>query len=46
MDYIAISKEIIDGVGGADNIASASHCMTQLRLILKDDSKADDYLCQ
>ena len=42
MDYIAISKEIIDGVGGADNIASASHCMTRLRLILKVDSKADD----
>lgn len=42
MDYVEVSKKIIDGVGGADNIASATHCMTRLRLILKDEGKADD----
>ena len=36
------SKKIIEGVGGADNIASATHCMTRLRLVLHDESKAND----
>jgi len=42
MDYVEVSKKIADGVGGAGNISSASHCMTRLRLVLKDESKADD----
>lgn len=42
LDYVETSKKIINGVGGADNIASATHCMTRLRLVLKDESKADD----
>lgn len=42
MDYIETSKKIIEGVGGADNIASATHCMTRLRLVLKDEGKAND----
>lgn len=42
MDYIEVSKKIIEGVGGADNIASAAHCMTRLRLVLNDEGKADD----
>ena len=42
LDYKATSQAIIDGVGGADNIASATHCMTRLRLVLKDESKAND----
>lgn len=42
MDYADVSKRIISAVGGADNISSATHCMTRLRLILKDQSKAND----
>ncbi|HBN57519.1 MAG TPA: PTS beta-glucoside transporter subunit EIIBCA [Lachnospiraceae bacterium] len=42
MDYAETSKKIIEAVGGAGNIASASHCMTRLRLVLKDDSRASD----
>ncbi len=42
LDYVSTSKQIIDAVGGADNIATATHCMTRLRLVLKDESKADD----
>ncbi len=42
MDYVSTSKKIVEGVGGADNIASATHCMTRLRLILKDETKAND----
>lgn len=42
LDYPETSKKIIDAVGGASNIASATNCMTRLRLVLKDESKADD----
>ncbi|MGL5348019.1 MAG: PTS system trehalose-specific EIIBC component [Peptostreptococcaceae bacterium] len=33
--------EIIKLVGGKENIASASHCVTRLRFVLKDESKAN-----
>lgn len=38
-DYKKIASDIIQAVGGEDNIASASHCMTRLRLHLKNESK-------
>lgn len=38
-NYKAIGKEILDNIGGKDNIVSAAHCATRLRLVLKDDSK-------
>lgn len=41
-DYKKIATEVIKAVGGADNIISAAHCATRLRLILKDRKKADD----
>ena len=41
-NYEKIAKEVIEAVGGADNIISAAHCATRLRLILKDRKKADD----
>lgn len=31
-------EEIIQNVGGKANIANATHCMTRLRLVLKDES--------
>ena len=33
---------MIDEVGGKDNIVSVTHCVTRLRFVLKDESKADD----
>ena len=42
LDYAATSKKIVEAVGGAGNIASASHCMTRLRLVLNDEGKAND----
>lgn len=34
--------KIIELIGGKDNIESATHCITRLRLILKDQSKVKD----
>ena len=42
LDYVSTSKQIIDAVGGVGNIATATNCMTRLRLVLNDESKADD----
>lgn len=41
-NYKAIAKEIIEIVGGAENIISAAHCATRLRLIVKDKELIDD----
>ena len=42
MNYEIVSKEILEKIGGESNVSSVQHCMTRLRFILKDDSKADD----
>ena len=39
LNYKDISKEIIKNIGGKENIVSAAHCATRLRLVLKDDKK-------
>ncbi len=41
-DYAKIAKEVIQAVGGSENIRSAAHCATRLRLIVADRSLADD----
>ncbi|MFT3655281.1 PTS system beta-glucoside-specific EIIBCA component [Bacillus sp. B01(2024)] len=41
MDYHKISKEILQLVGGEDNVQSVIHCMTRLRFNLYDNAKAD-----
>ena len=38
----AIARDIIAGIGGADNVRSVIHCITRLRFYLKDESLADD----
>lgn len=42
MDYAVTAREILEQVGGEQNVASATHCMTRLRLVLKDESGVDD----
>lgn len=42
MDYSTTAKEILAKVGGENNIVSVNHCMTRLRLTLKDESLVDD----
>lgn len=39
MKHEDIVKQIIDNVGGAENINNAWHCMTRLRFDVKDESK-------
>ncbi|MEW4058917.1 beta-glucoside-specific PTS transporter subunit IIABC [Bacillus siamensis] len=41
MDYLKISKEILQLVGGEENVQSVVHCMTRLRFNLYDNAKAD-----
>ncbi|WP_245628104.1 PTS transporter subunit EIIC [Shouchella shacheensis] len=41
MDYKNGAKEIVENIGGKENISGMTHCATRLRLNLKDDSKAD-----
>ncbi len=41
-DNKKIAEEVLAAVGGAANITSAAHCMTRLRLNLKDQSIPND----
>ncbi|MCL2892861.1 sucrose-specific PTS transporter subunit IIBC [Brenneria tiliae] len=41
MDITATATALIPLLGGKENIASAAHCATRLRLVLADDSLAD-----
>ena len=41
-DWNKLATDIIELVGGEDNITSITHCVTRLRFMLKDESKADD----
>lgn len=39
--YQATAEQLVQLVGGKENIISAAHCATRLRLVLKDESKAN-----
>ncbi|MFP4979191.1 sucrose-specific PTS transporter subunit IIBC [Paenibacillus sp. CN-4] len=38
-DYQQIAKEVVDAVGGKQNIASFAHCATRLRIMVHDKEK-------
>ena len=40
-DYAKLAKDIVEHVGGEENVNSLTHCITRLRFKLKDESKAD-----
>lgn len=40
-DYQKIAARILEAVGGRDNLQQAAHCITRLRLSLKDESRVD-----
>ncbi|SFC96704.1 PTS beta-glucoside transporter subunit IIBCA [Ruminococcus albus] len=39
MDYKILASEILEAIGGKQNLASAAHCATRLRLVIADNSK-------
>lgn len=39
--YVEDAKELLRLVGGRENIAAVSHCMTRMRFVLGDPGKAD-----
>ena len=39
LDYRKCAQEIFDNLGGKDNIVSAAHCATRLRLVIADNDK-------
>lgn len=39
MDYKAVAKEVYEKIGGKENIISAAHCATRLRLVIGDNEK-------
>lgn len=41
MDYKKAAAETIQYIGGKDNIVSAAHCATRLRLVIADNSKVN-----
>lgn len=41
VDYHKCAQEIYDLVGKKENVVSAAHCATRLRLVLSDDAKCD-----
>ncbi|PLR49740.1 sucrose-specific PTS transporter subunit IIBC [Chimaeribacter arupi] len=41
MDVNKVARQLLPLLGGKENIASAAHCATRLRLVLNDDALAD-----
>lgn len=41
MDYSTTAKEILGKIGGKENLISAAHCATRLRLVIGDNGKCD-----
>lgn len=39
MDYNKIAQQVVNQIGGKENIKGATHCVTRLRLILNDETK-------
>ncbi|CAM4207041.1 PTS system trehalose-specific EIIBC component [Lederbergia lenta] len=39
--YTDSAKELLEHIGGSDNISVVTHCVTRMRFVLKDPKKAD-----
>lgn len=42
IDYDNLTKQIVEYIGGVENIKTITHCVTRLRLYLNDRNKAED----
>lgn len=40
-EYTQLAREVVEAVGGKENIIDVTNCMTRLRFVLKDDSIPD-----
>ncbi|MFD1420310.1 glucose PTS transporter subunit IIA [Lactiplantibacillus songbeiensis] len=40
--YDQLATQIIENIGGADNVKSVIHCITRVRFYLKDEAQAND----
>ena len=41
MNFPKIAEQVIEKLGGRNNIATAAHCATRLRIVLNDESKVN-----
>ncbi len=41
MDYQKSAHEVLEKIGGKENLISAAHCATRLRLVIKDNDQCD-----
>ncbi|MCT8785994.1 sucrose-specific PTS transporter subunit IIBC [Glaesserella parasuis] len=41
MNFPQIAQQVIDKLGGKDNISAAAHCATRLRMVVKDETLID-----
>lgn len=41
MDYQKTAREVLENIGGRENLISAAHCATRLRLVIKDNDLCD-----
>ena len=41
MDYRQTALDIMQAIGGAENVVSVAHCATRLRLVIADNSRCD-----
>lgn len=41
MNFPKIAEQVIEKLGGKNNIATAAHCATRLRIVLNDENKVD-----
>ena len=39
MDYKKAAEEVLEKIGGSDNIISVAHCATRLRIVIGNNSK-------
>ncbi|MBR9786835.1 MAG: PTS sucrose transporter subunit IIBC [Vibrionaceae bacterium] len=42
MNYPVIAKQLLEHLGGKDNLQALAHCATRLRLALKDENKVNE----
>ena len=39
MNYDVIAKEVLENIGGRENVQSVAHCATRLRIMVLDEAK-------